>query len=293
MEKQLISILNNDKAMYRYLLLDGLASVSELDLVNLNNLKNILGNDAITVVERPDLTHELFSCPQLVVLARPNDDIDSRITKFSLIQANSERLFSKRYVCGWMTSELPPEIVAKHIVRIAQSISEMCSMRFTAFYEPLRMQLLHDGNKICDEWLAATLNIFNSYCYLSVNSTLRHITRLKRLPEPIDIFISEDAKFYQQESKALFHLYNGWVECSASPLDDFALLRVARLYREAWEQRLTNMEDKYIFSLLSLKYGDLMKNPLMAQAVNEARIAPGSLPARMKAIEQRHFMALK
>ena len=49
MEQQLLNILANDNSsrQYRYLLIDGLTTVSEIDFIALDNIQALLGEQAI------------------------------------------------------------------------------------------------------------------------------------------------------------------------------------------------------------------------------------------------------
>ena len=57
MKQQLIALLDNEnnQKYYRYLLLDSLTSVSELDFVGLNTIQDLYGEQAVTPVVRKHL----------------------------------------------------------------------------------------------------------------------------------------------------------------------------------------------------------------------------------------------
>ncbi|GKX60730.1 hypothetical protein [Leminorella grimontii] len=287
MDMQLFSALNDDTTRYRYLLLDGLGSVNQMDMVYVNNIKQMLGDEAVITVPRPDLSHEPESCPQLVLLAVPGQEVNERLVRFSLVQAKDEREEWKRYISGWMTSEMPPKTLAEHIITLARSMGALYAQPYCAFYEPFRMQLLHDGNVMSDAWLPTVLTAFKTYFYLSINGHLKKISRLDRPADRMDVFITEETKFYLREFRALFYLYQGWQEASSRAPSDRDVISLAQWYQRSAILGLENTKDRYIYAMMSEKRGDIMRNRVMAAAVNEAKADKGSLPQRLKAITER------
>ncbi|MBC9131521.1 hypothetical protein JMI89_10055 [Frischella sp. Ac48] len=298
MEQQLLNILANDNSsrQYRYLLIDGLTTVSEIDFIALDNIQALLGEQAIATVIRPDISHDLNSCPKLITIAKPNQELDKRLLHFSVVQAQNERLSTKSYVCGWMVSQYPPEIITEQMVNIGKQLSKYCAMGFVPFYEPFRMQLLQEGNAICPEFIADMLNMFLNYCYPTIQNTLRNIKQLNYKPKNIDLFMVEEAKFYQQEAKQLFFLYLAQYEIYQEIKKDtnqISLLELAEYYRDAWQYGLQAVNDRFIFALMSYRYGNhLLSNIELKSAVEAAVLEPGSLSDRFKAIDKGVFLSL-
>lgn len=297
MEKQLLAILDNEisRKQYRYLLIDNLAAISELDLIYLDNIKNMLGEKSIVTVKRPDLVHDLTLCPKLITIGKPHRIIEDRLVRFSLVQALDELNHDKRYVCSWIVSEYPPVIIAEQFIQIGKILAERCSMKYIPFYEPFRMQLLDDSNQISQEWLPTVLGFCSHYVYISVFSELKIINKLGENSSDTEIFMAEQTKFNQKESKNIFKLLNAWMtycEEADKPFSDINMMDITNAYQYAYEQGLVDLKDKMIFALMSLKYGDLMTNSILSEAVQEAQQDPGTLIDHFKQINLQEFSSL-
>lgn len=297
MKDQLLAILDNEKTrkQYRYLLIDNLAAISELDIIYLDNITDMLGEQCVTTVLRPDLSHDLLVCPKLITIGKPHRIIEERLVRFSLVQALDELNHDKRYVCSWIVSEYPPEIIAEQIVQIGNILADRCDMKYLPFYEPFRMQLLEESNQISQEWLPTILGFCCHYVYMSAFSELNVINPLEQRTSTIEIFMAEKTKFNQKEAWGIFRLFGAWMTyCKKTDksVSKCSLMNVANAYLYAYEQGLSDLKDKFIFGLMTLKYGDLMTNSILSSAVIDAQQDPGSLIERFKEIDTQEFHAL-
>ncbi|RKS86100.1 hypothetical protein DES39_1526 [Orbus hercynius] len=297
MEQQLLAILDSEenKKYYRYLLLDALTTVSEMDFISLNNIHDLLGDEAITTVERTDLAYDLSSCPKLITIGKPNEQLAKRLLHFSVVEAQSEILQTKRYVCAWMVSEHPPEMIAQQMVSIGLFLTKYYGAGFVPFYEPFRMQLLQQSNLICPEFLADMLSCFKHYSYPTITQTLNTINQLDYKPDSINCFLSQDAKFYQQQLKIIFELYHSQARIyseTGKDVNSINLIEIARAYQQAYLCGLTQKNDQFIFALMTLRYGQLLANSQLKQAVDEAKIDEGSLSVRFQAIDRAQFLSI-
>jgi hypothetical protein len=296
MEKQLLTLLDNENSQqqYRYLLLDTLTSVSEIDLITINNIKEILGEEAVTTVIRPELAHDLASCPKLITLAKPQQSLQKRLLHFSVIEAKAEILQSKRYVCGWLVSTLPPDVIAEQIVNIGRFIAKQCQMSFIPFYEPFRLELLQESNRICPEWLAEALNCFTYYCYPTVERTVNVIENINYKMDSFNIFLVEEAKFYQKEIKSIYALYIAWHDLTeySAQAHHKTLYDIAAIYYQSYQLGLTAINDRHIYTLMSLRYGKLTQNAQLKTAIETARSEPGTLSEQFKQLDKRVFQGL-
>lgn len=298
MKQQLINLLNSEsnQQYYRYLLLDPLVAVSELEFINLNNIKDHYGEQAVTPVIRTDLAYDLDACPQLVILGNPEQPIEQRLLKFSLREAENELLQSKRYVCSWLVSQHPPNIIAQMLTGIGKYLTQFVGTKFVPFYEPFRMQLLHQGNIICTEFLADVFSCLVSYSYLTINKTISTINRLNYKPNSYSIFLSQEAKFYQQYIKVIFDIYLTQVRVYkklGKDVTQIDLIQLANTYQKACQIGLTDSNDQRTFVLMSLRYGDLLSVSKIKEAIDQAKQDKGSLEERFQAIDRQQFLSIK
>lgn len=298
MKQQLINLLNSEsnQQYYRYLLLDPLVAVSELEFINLNNIKDHYGEQAVTPVIRTDLAYDLDACPQLVILGNPGQPIEQRLLKFSLREAENELLQSKRYVCSWLVSQHPPNIIAQMLTGIGKYLTQFVGTKFVPFYEPFRMQLLHQGNIICTEFLADVFSCLVSYSYLTINKTISTINRLNYKPNSYSIFLSQEAKFYQQHIKVIFDIYLTQVRVYkklGKDVTQIDLIQLANTYQKACQIGLTDSNDQRTFVLMSLRYGDLLSVSKIKEAIDQAKQDKGSLEERFQAIDRQQFLSIK
>ncbi|MGE8149773.1 hypothetical protein ACQKP5_00785 [Pseudomonas vancouverensis] len=124
-----------------YLLLDPLADCAVDDPLHIEALRQSLGNDAITPVQRPDLIHTPSACPVLVTLAAPGVSPSQQLLALSALRAREEQDRHKRFVCGWLTSSAATRHLSAHIVSLGQLPQEQ-GRGFFPIHEPLRLELL-------------------------------------------------------------------------------------------------------------------------------------------------------
>lgn len=296
-QQQLLTELDNEanRKKYRYLLIDNLASISELDFMHLDNMTERLGSNAITTVLRPDLAHSPEACPQLLNIAKPHRALDDKIIHYSVIQATLELMRTKRYICSWFVSEQPAEVVAELLVQVGIFIGQRCQLSFLPFHEPFRFQLLHESNQISALWLPSILNFSDSYYYLDLQGQLKQLKRPDPLPAGIDLFMSEPAQLYQKNARHLFQLYLSWQRyCQqvGQSSDENTLMRVANAYLNASRQGLKHSGDRALFTLMTLRYGDLSSHQRLQQAIDNAINAPGSLADEFKLVDKSSFLDL-
>lgn len=127
---------------YVYLLVDALAECNQAHPLSVASLIHDLGEDAVARVLRPDLAHTPVACPALVRLAAPGVEPQRRFLELSALYAKEDLAYSKRYVCGWLLSPEPLEVVAQHIAAQCRITSSSANKANTPWFEPLRLELL-------------------------------------------------------------------------------------------------------------------------------------------------------
>lgn len=298
MNNQILSLFQDNKhqTCYRYILLDMLGRVSELSYLYIKELKESIAPQNIAVIKRPELAHNLSKCPHLICIAEPNEPLNQKLLLDSLNQALHEQLFNKHYVCGWLASELPPDELAEQLMEVGILMGRLFNSPFIPFYEPFRMQIFDDMNTACPEWLMLSLNSLVSYSYIDVTNKLRTLKKSQNESVSENVFISEELKFYQQESKHLFNLYLGWYEINERKhivLQQYDFIEVLLCYRRSWRLGLTDTTDRFAYVYDTLKYGELEKNEEIYRAIREAIQEPGTLVKRLSSIDESYFLSLQ
>lgn len=133
-----------------YLLLDPLADCAKDDPLHIETLPQTLGNDAVTPLCRPDLTHVPSACPVLVTLATPGVLPSPQLLEKSALRAHKDLDRHKRYVCGWLSSHASAQHLSAHIISIGHLPSEQGRVCFP-IHEPLRLELLAGSLRYNDE----------------------------------------------------------------------------------------------------------------------------------------------
>ncbi|WP_392551752.1 hypothetical protein RHO14_09760 [Orbus wheelerorum] len=294
--QQLCMELDNEinHKKYRYLFVDSLAIVSELDFLHIDNLTLLLGSDAIATLARPDLSHSPEICPKLITIAKPHQNLDEALINFSVVQAAQELNRTKRYICSWIVSDHPAKIITEQFIKIGLAIESRRKSDFIPIFEPFRFQLLHESNQESQFGLSSISN-FCDYYYLNLNSTLQVVYQNTSLPTMNDILITKTASFYQQNSREIFQLYASWQrycqETQQIVMPD-TLMNVAQVFYRAHNAGLTDSADHAIFSLMTLRYGNLLTENKLQQAINNAIKKPGTLAAEFKLIDRQIFLDL-
>lgn len=264
---------------YRYLLLDGLASVSEFSSISFSALCAHLPEQSIIPVLRPDLSHDVEHCPHLICLATPGEAFDSHYLYRSMKESLSEFLLPRRYVVGWLISELEPSALSEQIVRIGNEINVQPNSLFTPFYEPFRLSLINN-DMLATRWLNSLLSGVLHFFYISAEGQLSDTIVEGAVQGSDFIYLSESARFYQQEARSLFYLYDSYqtllADDNETPSPN-ALNQLCQYYRQAVDVGLDNLADRYIFAFYAMKRGDLLKHPITMKAINQALIEPGTL----------------
>lgn len=124
-----------------YVLLDPLAACKPEHPLSITSLTGVLGKKAIVRVTRADLPYSPRHWPVLVQFPASSEMIADFLA-LTAAYAAREKTAIKQYVCGWLTSEQPAEIIAQHIGQQGHALSPSGEEAFTPWFEPLRLALL-------------------------------------------------------------------------------------------------------------------------------------------------------
>lgn len=286
LEQQLNS--EENKKYYRYLLIDMLGVTSELSELYAQRLRQTLPKEEIQVVKRPELLHDLSSCPHLICLGQPNLAINEDLLTASLWQIREDFLMTKPYICGWIVSDQSIDQLSEILKEIGTRLGRLTSSKFIPFYESFRMQLLQDSHATNPNWIGSLFPANTKYYYIDLQQKLRMITNQQNKPFT-QLYLDHKIVFIQQESKRLFRLYVIWYELKeqqGQPIKTNELIELINYFYQAHLLGLTDIEDNTIFVFFSLKYGDLLRSQKIREIIEEVIFEdPGSLSTRLLAID--------
>ncbi|AHZ78505.1 MULTISPECIES: hypothetical protein [Pseudomonas] len=135
-----------------YLLLDPFAGCPPEHPLAIAALSEALGSDAVTRVDCSRLVQDPECWPALVQLAEPVD-APTALAPLSATCAARESAATWHYVCGWLISDQPADLIAQHISHQCQVLHQPEPHGITAWFEPVRLALLRATLKNAGEVL--------------------------------------------------------------------------------------------------------------------------------------------
>lgn len=234
---------------YLYLLVDGLAECAPEHPLSVPSLLQSLGEAAVTRVLRPDLAHTPDACPALVQLARPGESPALHHLEWSAQHVSMDSGYHKRYVCGWLLSPQPLEVIASHIAaRCHITAAEDGSP--SPWFEPLRLELLCAAVAREITWLLCPIRFWLLPLSWGTHSAVRGNDR------PVEVLMPTLGRQTQQWAPLISNVLGSWQHLLQSPvgfapwrwngdtrLPPQAALHVLRLVRDAYELGLRSHRD--------------------------------------------------
>lgn len=290
----LLTHLEKDKTTcYRYLLVDPLKAVREDEPLALVNITDIFPSDEVMPILRPDLAYQPNSCPHLILLAKPNEELEPELLALALERANKEQTQYKHYVCGWLSSELKIQDLAESMLNLGNQLGHLISPNspsFFPFYEHIRLQLLKESLSV-DEVLSEQFNFVNCYIYMNYYGQLTEIAANNHsLDTPFlntKQMLLQNRYHYQQDPKTIYGLVKIW-QNNINKLPDNALFLSSTKLLQAKNIGLVNFEDQLIYSLYSLIYhSDLINVETIAPCIITAISEPGTLKSQFALLDSK------
>ncbi|WP_294952996.1 hypothetical protein [uncultured Gilliamella sp.] len=276
---------------YRYLLVDNLVvlnSVSPLSHKGLQSLygeEKLFGEKKLTTVLRTDLDYDPSVCPTLVMLAEPYQFLEQAIIDKITMQATVECFWSKRYICAFIVTDLKPSILAKQIINIGNNIAKTLRQRYYPFFEPFRMQFLHESGSDQDNvWLKAQFSQIENYYYPSIHNG--EFIRYTNDDKPI-IEKEWNTQYCERLKKirVIRTLVNAWAnnrtqfeEQKNVPLEKQVIIQATQLIEQTDKLGLTDVADILFWGLNGLRYQHVFTtHPQVLEQIPKAQQAPGTL----------------
>ena len=126
---------------YAYVLLDPTAQRATCPDRLIETLQAALGADALTRVQRPDLSYAQDRCPVLVCLAEPGEAPCPTTLQLLEEAFAADASWRKRTVCGWLISAQPADVIATHLLSLCMLPTAQGGPRFYPIFEPVRLAL--------------------------------------------------------------------------------------------------------------------------------------------------------
>ncbi|MDG9882648.1 hypothetical protein CSV86_016500 [Pseudomonas putida CSV86] len=234
---------------YLYLLLDGLADCAPEHPLSVPSLVQSLGDAAVSRVLRPDLAHTPDACPALVQLARPGESPALQHLEWSAERASRDTGYHKRYVCGWLLSPQPLDIIAGHIATRCHTIAGKDG-RPLPWFEPLRLELFCATAVSEKSWLLCPIRFWLLPLSWGTHAVIRGTD------DPAEVVMPEAAHQAQQWAPLISNFLGIWQHLLQRPagfapwrwtgdtvLPPQAALHALRLVRDAYAFGLRSHRD--------------------------------------------------
>lgn len=289
----MITELNNQNNFnkYRYLLVDNLVALNSINPLSHDSLLNLFGEDKLfgeqklTQVLRTDLDYDPSICPTLIKLAEPNEFLDSPLLDEVGKQAKIESFWSKRYICAYIVSPLKPSILAKRLIAIGNNIAKILHQPYYPFFEPFRMQFLHEVATNKDNaWLKSEFTQIENYYYPSIYAgqfirfnadsevetqdswSIHYCQRLKNfrmIRTLVNVWANNRMQFDEQKNLLLNHQ---------------VILQSTQLVEQAYQLGLTEATDILFWGLNGLRYQTAFtQHPKVLEQIAKAQKEPSTL----------------
>lgn len=276
---------------YRYLLVDNLVVLNSVSPLSHKGLQSLYGEEKsfgerkLTTVLRTDLDYDPSVCPTLVMLAEPYQFLEQAIIDKITMQATVECFWSKRYICAFIVTDLKPSILAKQIINIGNNIAKILRQRYYPFFEPFRMQFLHESGSDQDNaWLKAQFSQIENYYYPSIHNG--EFIRYTNDDKPI-IEKEWNTQYCERLKKirVIRTLVNAWAnnrtqfeEQKNVPLEKQVIIQATQLIEQTDKLGLTDVADILFWGLNGLRYQHVFTtHPQVLEQIPKAQQAPGTL----------------
>jgi hypothetical protein len=289
----MIDVLNNryNFFKYRYLLVDNLVVLNEMSYLSKSSLLTYFGEQNLTTVLRTDLDYDPSQCPTLITLAKPEQFLDIEVIAEISEQAAIECFWPKRYVCSYIISDLNPAKIAQQLVNIGNNIATTLKEPYYPFFEPFRMQFLHEVGSSADHyWLKQQLTNIDYY-YPSIHNGdfIQYKVDQPNQPNQPNQNWSESYLYRLKQIRIIHTLVNTWAnnrlqfqEQQQLSLAKDVIVQSTQLVEQAYQLNLTDIEDILFWGLNGLRYqSDFTQHPQVLALIKQTQTQPGTLSKRL------------
>ncbi|WEK32692.1 MAG: hypothetical protein P0Y58_11015 [Candidatus Pseudomonas phytovorans] len=248
-----------------YLLLDPFAGCPPDHPLGIDALTEALGSDAVTRVDSSGMVQDPESWPALVRLTGPGE-APTAVTTLSATYAAREATATWHYVCGWLLSDQPANLIARHISQQCHVLHQPKPHGITAWFEPVRLGLLRVTLKNAGEILGPV----RSWLHPDGCGSCKRFER--QLPAG-ELIVPEAVRATQHVAPQIIQLLSAWrrllaTQSTGAPrhlagapgLPENALAHTMNLIIKAFKQGLRDRADIQCMCLHML-----MIHPLLLQ----------------------------
>ena len=276
-----------------YLLLAPFAGCPPEHPLSLAALTETLGSDAVTRVDCSGLVQDPERWPALVRLASPGA-APTAVVALSATCAARECTASWHYVCGWLLSEQPADVIARHLHQQCHVLHQPHPHGITAWFEPVRLALL----RVTLKHAGAVLGPVRSWLHPDGHGSCK---LFERQPLAGELVVSEAARATQHVAPQIVQLLSAWRRLNAaqpayapwhhagsSGLPEDAPRHAMNLMLEAFRQGLRDRADIHCMCLhMAMIHPLLLQHPGIRDDVQMAAAGEQRLAERFARYDDR------
>ncbi|MFV3292541.1 hypothetical protein ACNFBR_27885 [Pseudomonas sp. NY11955] len=235
--------------LHCHVLIDPLAITDKSDHALLAQLRETLGESALTRVHRVDLANAPHLHPVLACLASPGTVPSRQLLELTARAAHRGLYQHRRYLSGWLFSEATPATVAAHVTAMCRIPNAEREINFYPVYEPVRLELLAATFKQVEHgpWWPV-----NSWLFLGSGGRLAHLKGQSGQRHPLPKAaqrIQEDVVLIERVLAIWRVLRAGSHDATQCQIPPFAAVRVSNHIDDARGLGLSAEEDIMVFAL--------------------------------------------
>jgi len=235
--------------LHCHVLIDPLAIAGKSDHALLAQLREALGEPALTQVHRADLAHAPHLHPVLACLAAPGAMPSRQLLELTARAARRGLHQRRRYLSGWLFSEATSATVAAHITAMCRIPNAERAFGFYPVYEPVRLELLAATFERVEQgpWWP-----ISNWLFLSSGGGLLSLKGQSGQRHPLP----DSARRNQEDVRLIERVLDIWRvlragshDASQCQIPPFAAVRVSNHIDDARRLGLSTQEDIMVFAL--------------------------------------------
>ena len=297
-----------------YLLVDPLKPIYDVFPVSMYQLNNLIPQENIAVILRPDLSYTPEECPHLFKIASPGHQLDEQAMHLldeSISLSLQEQPGYKRYICGWLQSNLGIEDLANNITQRLY-LQHRGIPKTYPLHEPIRQEIMAYSlfhkhpefySLLHTQWLGGISNWFfptteTGFMHLKGSGQFMPV----ELPDDVLDDIADTvlamhalAVWQLQAEKKLSYIQKQQMPLMPSSkefLPKGAVYKALTTMQRARHKGLTDHNDQTVLAMILLNsHRDFDVHPLVQKSIRAAITKPGTLADQLdRDIPHMHWL---